>query len=323
MPSIYFSYTHADTALAKKLSDALAERGYTVLMDAEIMNPGEDWRKALLTALKSADGVVALITDNSVKSNYVISEIGTARAFVDETSNKKFLIPIFYENVEIPNIIGDLLGIRLDDNNLVDVVNQIDSSISKFIGKKGAVEEKQSQVKAEIEGKAADYVSQAKQELQARESYNKWAGIICYIAGFVALLIGAVFGFFGLKSLADSSSNNVWFYAIGFLKSSVIIGLLVASAKYAFDLGRSFTHESLKNSDRIHAISYGEFYLRAFGDRIATPEELTNLFQHWNIDNTSSAFLKMDANSFDPKLIDKMLDVVKSAVEKTNLNKEK
>jgi hypothetical protein len=321
MPSIYLSYTHADAELAKKVGGALAERGYTVLIDTAIMNPGEDWRKTLLAALKSADGVVALITENSVKSAYVLSEIGTARAFVDEALNKKFLIPIFYEDVIIPSVIGDLFGVKLNDSNFADAVDQIDGAISKFIGKKEAVEENQSQVKAEIESKAADYVAEAKQELRIRESYNKWAGIICYLAGFLALLGGAASGLYSLRTLATYLDKGPWFYAIGFLKSSVVIGLFIASAKYAFDLGKSFTHESLKNSDRIHAISYGEFYLRAFSDRVAAPEELTSLFQHWNIDNTSSAFLKLDSNNFDPKMMDKMLDTVKAAIDKVKTDK--
>jgi hypothetical protein len=64
-------------------------------MDTEVMKIGQDFRKTLLTALKSSDGVLVFVTEQSSKSNYVISEIGAARAFVDESANKRFLIPVY------------------------------------------------------------------------------------------------------------------------------------------------------------------------------------------------------------------------------------
>lgn len=323
MTNIYFSYAHADAAIAQQLASLIAKAGYHVFIDSTVLSPGSDWRKALLSALKDADAVVVLVSENSVKSDYVIGEIGTALAFAGE-SGEKLIIPIFYQDVEIPRVIADIQGVRLKDSgkeSLFEISKLIDLSISKFIGKREAKRTNQTQVQAEIESKAASYIAEAKIELRKREEYNKVIGIISYILGFIALMAGACFGFYGLKSLSEITSDSSWIYVLGFLKSSIVVGLLVASAKYAFDLGGSFTHESLKNSDRIHAISYGEFYLKAFGDKASSTEELTNLFQHWNIDNTSSAFLKLDSDKFDPKIVDKMLDLVKTSLDKVKVDK--
>lgn len=58
--------------------------------------------------------------------------------------------------------------------------------------------------------------------------------------------------------------------------------------------------ESLRNSDRIHAISFGEFYLKAYQEK-ADWKEIKEAFQHWNIDGGSS-FNSQNANDFDPKI---------------------
>jgi len=93
------------------------------------------------------------------------------------------------------------------------------------------------------------------------------------------------------------------------LKALLVIGLLGACAKYAFSLGKSYASEALKCSDRIHAIRFGEFYLRAFGEKTQW-SELKEVFQHWNIDRSSS-FSTLDASSFDPKFIESMIEFAK------------
>jgi hypothetical protein len=74
--------------------------------------------------------------------------------------------------------------------------------------------------------------------------------------------------------------------------------------------------EALKNNDRGHAISFGQFYLKAYGDR-ATWEEIREVFQHWNIAK-DSPFGSLDAREFDPKLLESLIDLAKTAVEKTD-----
>jgi len=57
--------------------------------------------------------------------------------------------------------------------------------------------------------------------------------------------------------------------------------------------------ESLKNADRIHAISFGKFFLQAFGDNVDA-KEVKEVFQHWNISNSTS-FSGLDADKFDER----------------------
>jgi hypothetical protein len=96
MAKIYLSYQHENIALIKKIGSDLNLRGHQTVMDETIMKVGIDWRKELLLELKASDGVLVLITENSLNSKYVISEIGTTRAFIGENESKKFLVPVIY-----------------------------------------------------------------------------------------------------------------------------------------------------------------------------------------------------------------------------------
>jgi hypothetical protein len=72
--------------------------------------------------------------------------------------------------------------------------------------------------------------------------------------------------------------------------------------------------ESLKCSDRIHAIGFGKFYLKAYGEK-ATWLELKEVFQHWNIDR-SSTFAALDSSQIDPQIIALISNVANTSVER-------
>ncbi|GAA3963070.1 hypothetical protein GCM10022246_15390 [Pedobacter ginsengiterrae] len=315
MAKIYISYSHADIQRVGRLTDALRSLGHEIVMDSEVMKVGVDFRKSLLNALKAADGALVYITENSLKSNYVLSEIGAARAFVDESDNKKFLIPVIEQGINIPNILQDLYCVRLTDDNFETSVLLIDQSISSSYGRKEAVEEKENIQREKIESTAGDYIDFALSELKKRESKNSVIANIWYVIGFLTLACGIIFALCGLKDLEQIKAENYWLYVLIILKSIIIVGLLIACSKYAFDLGKTHMNEALRNADRTHAISFGKFYLQAFSDRINSPEEIKDIFQNWNIDK-DSAFQKLDANNFDPKFVEKLIDTVSSLAKK-------
>ena len=68
--------------------------------------------------------------------------------------------------------------------------------------------------------------------------------------------------------------------------------------------------ESLTNGDRAHAISFGRFYLKAFGDK-ATWDELKEAFKHWNIDRGAS-FLAQNASDADPIVLQVLTELAKA-----------
>jgi hypothetical protein len=217
-----------------------------------------------------------------------------------------------------------LYCIRITDGNFNEAIVKIDNSISSFIGKKEAVEEQQSQKRVLIESKAADYITVATTALRKREFQNKMVAYLCYIIGLATLIFGVIFAMDGLKSIsvvqADivKNPNIIWFtIVILLLKSIIIIGLLLACSKYTFTLGKSFMHEALRNADRIHAISFGEFVIKAYGEKITSYAEINEIFLNWNIDKSSS-FQNLETSSYDPKFSDNLVDIIKTLTEKIN-----
>ena len=69
MTTIYLSHSREDSTIAQKLADKLADSGFFVNKSAAAVLAGENWRKSLDEALKSADVIVALVTEHSVKSS--------------------------------------------------------------------------------------------------------------------------------------------------------------------------------------------------------------------------------------------------------------
>jgi hypothetical protein len=322
MAKIYISYKHEDLETVRRISEDLRNRGHETIMDESVLKVGQDWRKVLLSSLKEADGVLVLITERSLESKYVISEIGTARAYVAESDNEKFIIPVIYGNIPIPSFIEDLYCIRLDEGNFIEALNKIDSSISGFIARKQAAHENLVKEKAKVEGSAAGFIKDATEALKIRERVNSLIAYLCYLFGGGALVWGVRIGVTGFNKLndiqlyLDKHPNQIWaIYIMAILKSAIVIGLLIAASKYAFTLGKSFMHESLRNADRIHAISFGEFYLKAYGDRVGSHAEIKEIFKDWNIDKPSS-FSSLDTNTYDPKFTEGLLDVIKTLSDK-------
>ena len=67
--------------------------------------------------------------------------------------------------------------------------------------------------------------------------------------------------------------------------------------------------ESLKIADRIHAISFGKFYLQIFKNNL-NPNDIKEIFRDWNINNQENNFSKQNSDDYDPKLLEKAIEIV-------------
>ena len=197
--------------------------------------------------------------------------------------------------------------------------NEVDFRISKllrdFVGLLSEMSEAQKKkIEAKIESErieksAASYVEESINQLEKRERNLKFQALIWHILGFLSLISGISIGLYFLNSNSfDNNSNGVLVYQV--VKSLFIIGLLVACARYTFLLGKSYMNESLKNADRIHAISFGKFYLQVFGTNIK-PEDLKEIFKDWNA-SKDSAFASLNSADFDPKYLEVLTKFVET-----------
>ena len=72
--------------------------------------------------------------------------------------------------------------------------------------------------------------------------------------------------------------------------------------------------ESIRNSDRAHAIRFGKFYLQLYKDNFEW-RELKDVLQNWNIDS-GSAFNSLDSKDITPV---KLSDIISSFKEGKNI----
>ena len=168
-------------------------------------------------------------------------------------------------------------------------------------------EKKEDQLR--VKKNLAQYIQKTLEELHKRERNYRIFGYFWYGLGLIVLATGFGVTLWRAQNSPGIPSPSDWpTFAQLALLMVIVIGLLWALAKYAFTLGKSFMVESLRNSDRIHAIRFGEFYLKAFPDE-ADWEEIKEAFQHWNID-MGSAFFDQDPAHLDHELTKVARDVV-------------
>ena len=308
MASIYISYTRQDKNIATALGQALVNQGYTTSIDTDILHPGIDWRLKLRDELKKSDAFIAIITEQSAKSPFVISEIGSALAYAE--SGGMAVIPVVIGNLEIPAILSHIQSIFSPNADIEYIASQVEAALSAFAGRKAAEEKKQFETKERIEANAADFIKDAIEALDSRQKSNRFAANAWYSIGFLTLVTGVGFSIYSLIAYSATDSTSWVVPTLVTIKSLVVIGLLIACAKYSFMLGRGYMGEALKCSDRTHAISFGEFYLRAFR-AVVQWGELKEVFQHWNIDRVST-FSEINSDDFDPKYIEALRDLAKA-----------
>lgn len=189
------------------------------------------------------------------------------------------------------------------------------SNLIKLIKELNEVPEREKQEKAKqehIEISAASFVEESITALSKREQKLKFQAIFWYLVGFIALLSGIGVSLFLVIENEDQFQSTIGIVYL-ILKSIIIIGLLVAASRYAFNLGKTYMNEALKNADRIHAISFGKFYLKVFGANVKS-EDLKDVFKDWNTIQ-ESPFMKLDSSEFDPQLLQaflKFTELIKS-----------
>ena len=114
MATLFLSYKLEDREMAHELQKELESLGHTIRIDTNALLSGSGWRNELMRALMESDAVVTLITERSIQSPFVVSEIGAARAF-GQTERKMALFPVIFGDMPIPEFIQDLYVIRVRD----------------------------------------------------------------------------------------------------------------------------------------------------------------------------------------------------------------
>ncbi|KUO23237.1 toll/interleukin-1 receptor domain-containing protein [Vibrio cholerae] len=309
MAKVFISINANAGEIEENLYSRLSEQHELLHLQPEI---GNEWKASFRSVAQEVDAFILLITDSNLNSKWHKHELDTIVSYA--LNADKALIPIVIGQTYPPKEIAHINCIFFDPRDIGEidqVVNLVNQAISAQLGRNLAKESKRAKQIQQLESKAASYVAEAITGLKQRESTLKksavfwyWLGYLAIASGVIASLIFAIKGF-GNFGAGKTSWDFVVFVAI---KSIVLIGLLLSLSKYAFTLGKSFMDEALKNADRIHAISFGQFYLKAYGEN-SDPNNIKDVFQHWNTGGRN-AFSTLSAESFDPKLIEAIATIV-------------
>lgn len=185
-------------------------------------------------------------------------------------------------------------------------------------------EEHQKQVQEKIEIKVPEFVKDAVKVLEEKETdFSKkskhWniQGSIALGLSILSAVAALVYG--GFEFNVAAKENIDWFFfSFLLLKGLIVVSLFGAWANHAYNIANAYMHESLKRSDRIHAINFGKLYLEVYGNDV-NQADMKSIFENWNLDS-DSAFTKVQKTYFEPKVMDQVTQLVAALSEANKAN---
>lgn len=315
MAQVYISGSSNDYDLTVELANRLRTYGHKVFNPFTDVAPGVEVWEAVEMYLPSSDAFVPLLSEGSLGSSGFEREMAMIEGYVSNNSSKT-IIPIITDQTPLHRIpVGaarwQVLR-RSSFESIDELAVAVDRGIRLHEGKRIADQENRREVGKRVQGSATSFIQQSLTELREKESLYRKVAYVWY--AFAILALASAIGVALWKVSRPIDAELAWpSFAQYAVTVAVLIGLLAALAKLTFVLGKSFMVESLRNSDRIHAIKFGEFYLNAFSDRVEWAE-VKDAFKNWNVDY-GSAFKDQDPSSVDPDVIKKALDLAKAAKE--------
>jgi len=120
-PRVFLSYAYEDRAVAESIAEHLKSAGTQVFADRYELSVGDSLISKTESALSSSDYVVVLLSPNSVRSNWVQSEL--AGAFSRDMINRAVtLLPVLIADCEVPAPLANLryFDLRADTEKGID-----------------------------------------------------------------------------------------------------------------------------------------------------------------------------------------------------------
>jgi hypothetical protein len=125
---VFISHSSQDKRFVRTLKNDLNENGIETFFDEDSLELGDSLKERLDIALDESSHFVIILSQNSVRSNWVKYELIGATKLFDSKTLKK-IIPIKYRECEVPESIAGLLYADLSNEN----VRRNDDQV-KFLG---------------------------------------------------------------------------------------------------------------------------------------------------------------------------------------------
>ena len=142
MAQLHIVQSNRDQREAALIIALLQSHGHAVSVDYNYLRPGVEWKRALADAVAAADGLIAVLSPNSVDtatgkitSQWIAADIGAARAA------GKFVIPILVgPGMPIPTLIDDLFAVSLadidDHGHAQEVAGAVSNAVAEHLAQR-------------------------------------------------------------------------------------------------------------------------------------------------------------------------------------------
>lgn len=330
--NIFISYSHADNEFALKLSSVLESDGYDVFIDNKIPI-GNNIYKDIGKGIAKADAVIVVISKNSNKSHFVANETISMLSFLDrgrmplvipvvlgrgtslpEGLNRFNYIVVPYENEIDNNVSAELeytvhgVRVNLDKSLEKDAIEKIRLILAAHEEKIKKDEQERKATDEKVKTGLSKYIDDVFSNLKEHEKTNKIFAFCLYSISVITLITTIFIATQFFTKEAEYTDNITVLVVYGAVYLFIII-ILISLSKLLFTLAKSFMVEAIRCSDRIHAISFGKFFLDAYGSE-ASREEVLKAFSSWNIDNGNTSFRNQSSDDYDPK-INELINILK------------
>lgn len=322
--NVFISYSHIDNEFALKLSSVLEADGYDVFIDNKIPI-GNNIYKDIGKGIAKADAVIVVISKNSNNSHFVANETVSMLSFLDrgrmplvipvvlgkstplpEGLNRFNYIVVPYENEKDSNVSVELeytlhgVRVNLDKSLEKDAIEKIRLILAAHEEKIKKEERERKATDEKVKTGLSKYIDDVFANLKENEKRNKNFAFCLYLISIITLIATIFIAVQFFTKEAQYTDNITALIVYGAVCLFIIV-ILISLSKLLFTLAKSFMVEAIRCSDRIHAISFGKFFLDAYGSE-ASREEVLKAFSSWNIDNGNTSFRNQSSDDYDPKI---------------------
>jgi hypothetical protein len=126
---VFISHSSRDKWAARRISEDICKLGHNTFLDEKDIRTGESIDGTIKTHLKDSDHLLILLSPESIKSEWVLIELGGAFAL------EKKVIPImlYVSANDIPKIIS--LSLARDINEIDNYYNELSTTTPKLLPK--------------------------------------------------------------------------------------------------------------------------------------------------------------------------------------------
>jgi hypothetical protein len=122
---VFISYSHRDKATVSPIVERLRKEGHDIWIDSVSIRPGDNIPKKLQEGLSTADVILAIISENSLRSDGVRSELSAA-ALGQLSRRQQRIIPILIDGSSVPSYLSTYMYLDLS----LDVPGGIDKLVA-------------------------------------------------------------------------------------------------------------------------------------------------------------------------------------------------